>query len=179
MGHLEIVGYIAAILIVVYIVWQNANKEKEEDREREKGLKYSYKYPRLAMTVDAIVVSDKDNRTMILLIQRKFDPFQGFWALPGGFVGMEETLLQACSRELFEETGLKNITLKQFFTFDAIGRDPRHRTVTTVFYGKIGNIAPVFGGDDANQAEWFPVNSLPEMAFDHAEIVRKFAKEKL
>ena len=179
MEHLEIVGYIAAILIVVYVVWQNADKERELERERAKNLKYSYKYPRLAMTVDAIVVSEKDSRIMILLIQRKFDPFQGFWALPGGFVGMEETLLQACSRELSEETGLKNIVLKQFFTFDAIARDPRHRTVTTVFYSKINDIPPVFGGDDASGAEWFPVNSLPEMAFDHAEIVRKFVKEKL
>ena len=116
---------------------------------------------------------------MILLIQRKFDPFQGFWALPGGFVGMEETLLQACNRELLEETGLKNVALKQFFTFDAIGRDPRHRTVTTVFYVKVLGIVQVQGSDDADIAEWFPLDALPEMAFDHNEIVRKFIKEKL
>jgi len=179
MGHLEIVGYIVAIIIVIYIVWRNAEKEKKEDKDRELGLKYSYKYPRLAMTVDAIVVTEKEGQELILLIQRKFDPFQGFWALPGGFVGMEETLLQACSRELLEETGLKNVALKQFFTFDAIGRDPRHRTVTTVFYGKIRGNARVLGGDDAAIAEWFPLDSLPEMAFDHNEIVRKFVKEKL
>jgi len=177
MGHLEIVGYIAAIIIVIYIVWRNAEKEKKEDKDRELGLKYSYKYPRLAMTVDAIVVAEKEGQEMILLIQRKFDPFQGFWALPGGFVGMEETLLQACNRELQEETGLKNVALKQFFTFDAIGRDPRHRTVTTVFYGKIRGNTQVLGGDDAAIAEWFPLNSLPEMAFDHSEIVHKFIKE--
>ena len=116
---------------------------------------------------------------MILLIQRKFDPFQGFWALPGGFVGMEETLIQACSRELLEETGLKEVALKQFFTFDAIGRDPRHRTVTTVFYGKVRGNSQVLGGDDAAMAEWFPLDSLPDMAFDHNDIVRKFIKEKL
>jgi len=178
MGHLEIIGYIAAIIIVVYIVWRNGEKEKKENIAREMELKYSYKYPRLAMTVDAIVLSEKENREMILLIQRKFDPFQGFWALPGGFVGMEETLLQACSRELFEETGLKNVALKQFFTFDAIGRDPRHRTVTTVFYGKVQGIVRVTGGDDAAIAEWFPLDSLPEMAFDHSEIIQKFVKEK-
>ena len=179
MGHLEIVGYIAAIIIVIYIVWRNAEKVKNEDKERELGLKYSYKYPRLAMTVDAIVVTEKEDREMILLIQRKFDPFQGFWALPGGFVGMEETLLQACNRELLEETGLKNVALKQFFTFDAIGRDPRHRTVTTVFYVKVLGIVQVQGSDDADIAEWFPLDALPEMAFDHNEIVRKFIKEKL
>jgi len=179
MGHLEIVGYIAAILIVIYIVWRNGEKERAEDKEKGEVLKYSYPYPRLAMTVDAILLAYKDKQAMILLVQRKFDPFVGFWALPGGFVGMEETLLQACSRELFEETGLKNITLTQFFTFDAIGRDPRHRTVTTVFYGKVDQMLPVFGGDDAAMAEWFPINALPEMAFDHHEIIHKFNTEKL
>ncbi len=179
MGHLEILGYLAAILIVIYIVWQNSIREKAEDKERGGYLKYSYTYPRLAMTVDTIIVSSKDNRKMILLIQRKFDPFQNFWALPGGFVGMEETLQQAAVRELYEETGLRNIRLNQFFTFDAIGRDPRHRTVTTVFCGNIDIPMPVTGGDDANHADWFPIDSLPEMAFDHAQIIRKFEKEML
>ncbi len=179
MGHLEIVGYIAAILFVVFIVWRNANKEREEKKAKEEVLKYSYKYPRMAMTVDAILVAGEGNPKMVLLIQRKFDPFQGFWALPGGFVGMEETLKSACNRELFEETGLTNITLKQFYTFDAIGRDPRHRTLTTVFYGYGDQKVTVTGGDDAAQAKWFPINVLPDMAFDHAEIIRKFEREKL
>ena len=177
MGHLEIVGYIAAILFVVYIVWRNAEKEKKE--EKEKALKYSYKYPRLAMTVDAILIAEKCDPKKVLLVQRKFDPFQGLWALPGGFVGMDETLKKACGRELYEETGLTNITLNQFFTFDAIGRDPRHRTVTTVFYALCQNTIPVVGGDDAMQAQWYSIEELPEMAFDHADIIRKFIKEKL
>lgn len=179
MGHLEIVGYIVAILIVVYIVWRNAEKEKMENKDRELEFKYSYQYPRLAMTVDAIVVTENGGPQMILLIQRKFDPYQGFWALPGGFVGMEETLVQACNRELLEETGLKNVALKQFFTFDAIARDPRHRTVSTVFFGSVREMAPVLGGDDAAIAKWFPLDSLPDMAFDHGEIIHKFVKEKL
>ena len=104
-------------------------------------LKYCYKYPRLAMTVDAIVVAANFGQPMILLIQRKFEPFKGMWALPGGFVGTEETLKEACVRELFEETGIQGVELRQFYTFDALDRDPRHRTVSTVFYGRVNQAA--------------------------------------
>ena len=179
MGHLQIVGYLVAILIVVFIVWQNLNKERLEKKKKEDELKYSYKYPRLAMTVDAIVLAGKIDQKKVLLIQRKFDPFMGFWALPGGFVGMDETLKAACSRELFEETGIKNIPLKQFYTFDAITRDPRHRTVTTVFYGEVDEAITVQEGDDALEAKWFEITDLPEVAFDHGDIIRKFIREKL
>ena len=146
---------------------------------KNKDLKYCYKYPRAAMTVDAIVVADNFSMDMILLIQRKNEPFEGKWALPGGFVDMEETLSEACHRELFEETGIKEVKLNQFYTFDAIDRDPRHRTFTTVFEGRIQETLPVIAGDDADKADWFPIISLPEMAFDHAEIIHKFVKEKL
>ncbi len=146
---------------------------------KDQNLKYCYEYPRPAMTVDAIIVAQKFSQDMVLLIQRKFNPFEGLWALPGGFVGMEETLKEACQRELDEETGLKDIAINQFFTFDAINRDPRHRTISTVFYGIIGETKNVMGGDDAEKAGWFPINSLPEMAFDHAEIIGKFIHEKL
>lgn len=142
-------------------------------------LKYCYKYPRLAITVDAILVAENFSQTMILLIQRKHGPFEGVWALPGGFVEMEETLKFACQRELFEETGIKGVDLNQFYTFDAVNRDPRYRTITTVFYGRIQETVDVAGGDDAAKADWFPIISLPPMAFDHAEIVHKFIKEKL
>jgi 8-oxo-dGTP diphosphatase len=142
-------------------------------------LKYCYKYPRLAITVDAIIVAESFSQDMILLIQRKFKPFEGVWALPGGFVGMDETLQDACQRELREETGISDVALHQFHTFDAIDRDPRQRTVTTVFYGRIRETLEVTGGDDARKADWFPIISLPEMAFDHAEIIGKFIREKL
>ena len=92
---------------------------------------------------------------------------------------MEETLKFACQRELFEETGIKDVELNQFFTFDAVDRDPRHRTISTVFYGRVQETLDVKGGDDAAKADWFPIISLPPMAFDHAEIVHKFIKEKL
>jgi 8-oxo-dGTP diphosphatase len=142
------------------------------------NLEFCYKYPRAALTVDAIVVAGNHCQDLVLLIQRKYEPFAGKWALPGGFIEMDETLAVACQRELFEETGLKDIVLHQFFTFDAVNRDPRHRTITTVFHGRIREPLPVTGGDDAAYARWFPIISLPEMAFDHAEIIRKFVKEK-
>jgi 8-oxo-dGTP diphosphatase len=146
---------------------------------KDQDLKYCYKYPRAALTVDAIVVARNFSQDMILLIKRKFEPFIGKWALPGGFVGLEETLFQACQRELSEETGLTGIELNQFYTFDALDRDPRHRTISTVFHGSIPAPVEVSGGDDAEKAEWFPIISIPEMAFDHADIIRKFVKEKL
>lgn len=145
----------------------------------KEDLKYCYKYPRLGMTVDAIIVAANFGQIMILLIQRKFEPFKGMWALPGGFVGMEETLKEACARELFEETGIHEVELQQFYTFDALDRDPRHRTVSTVFYGRVNQPLDVIGSDDANQADWFPITSLPEMAFDHLDIIRKFVKNWL
>ena len=116
---------------------------------------------------------------MILLILRKADPYKGKWALPGGFAEIDETLENACKRELEEETGLINIDLKQFYTFDAIDRDPRERVISTVFHGRILNAVPVIGSDDALEAKWFPINSLPEMAFDHNDIIKKFIREKL
>lgn len=142
-------------------------------------MEYSYKYPRPALTVDAIVVSERNSEMVVLLIQRKFPPFEGKWALPGGFVNMDETLLEACGRELLEETGLDNIELKQFFTFDAIDRDPRHRTISVVFSAWLQEPLHVVGGDDAARAEWFPIISLPDMAFDHYEIINKYLKERL
>lgn len=142
-------------------------------------LKYCYKYPRLAHTVDAIVVSENFSQTMVLLIQRKNPPYQGKWALPGGFIDPHELMMDAAKRELFEETGLTGIELKQFYTFDEVNRDPRHRTISTVFYGRIQEVVEVRGGDDASRADWFPILSLPEMAFDHNEILRKYIREQM
>jgi 8-oxo-dGTP diphosphatase len=140
---------------------------------------YTYEYPRPAVTVDAIIVSERKSEMVVLLIMRKFSPFEGKWALPGGFVNIDETLLEACKRELFEETGLEIFSLKQFYTFDAVSRDPRHRTISVIFNGWINEPVQLTGGDDAMKADWFPIISLPEMAFDHAEIIAKFVREKL
>lgn len=135
---------------------------------------YTYKYPRAALTTDAIVIVTKENTTFVLLIQRGHEPFKGKWALPGGFIEMDETLEQACIRELKEETGLEVQQMKQFKTFDAIDRDPRHRTISVVHSVQLSEKQSVKGGDDAVHAEWFPIDNLPELGFDHEQILGEF-----
>ncbi|MGC9352656.1 MAG: NUDIX domain-containing protein [Mariniphaga sp.] len=137
---------------------------------------YSYKYPRPALTVDALVYVEENGTFSVLLIQRGIEPFKGKWALPGGFVNMYELLETACKRELEEETGLKVDKMTQFKSFDAIDRDPRHRTISVVFSAQLPEKAEVKGNDDADNAKWFPINDLPEMAFDHRKILEEFFK---
>ena len=113
------------------------------------------------------------------MIQRKFPPYQGEWAFPGGFVEMEETLEEAVVRELEEETGLKGIDLSQLKAFSSVHRDPRARVISIVFYGFAEeNLSEAKGGDDARQARWFPLDEMPELAFDHSDIL-KTALEKI
>ncbi|WP_297095849.1 NUDIX hydrolase [uncultured Draconibacterium sp.] len=136
---------------------------------------YSYKYPRAALTVDAIVFV-KSEIASVLLIERGREPFKNKWALPGGFVDMDETLEKACIRELEEETGLHVKKMQQFRTYDAIDRDPRHRTISVVYSVELEEVKPVKGSDDAAQAKWFPIDELPELAFDHSDILYDFFK---
>jgi 8-oxo-dGTP diphosphatase len=136
---------------------------------------YSYEYPRPAVTVDCVVfgldASDADLR--VLLIQRDLDPFQGRWAIPGGFVQMDESLEDAARRELNEETGLKGIFLEQLFTFGDPGRDPRGRVIDVAHYALVNlNEHSVKADSDARSAAWFSVNDVPPLAFDHDEILR-------
>ncbi len=142
-------------------------------------MEYCYKYPRPALTVDAIVIARKavsglQSPVSVLLIQRKNDPYKGKWALPGGFVDVHETLKEAAARELKEETGVEGIDLEQFRVFDAPDRDPRERTISVVHYGFTDKILPVKGSDDAQDARWFPLDALPELAFDHGEVISRF-----
>lgn len=135
---------------------------------------YSYKYPRPAVTVDALVYTKENGLLSVLLIQRGTEPFKGKWALPGGFADIDELLETACKRELFEETGVRAEKMKQFKTFDAIDRDPRHRTVSVVFSAELSHKVSAKGGDDAAAAKWFNTGNLPEMAFDHMKILKEF-----
>jgi len=135
---------------------------------------YTYKYPRAALTVDAIVFVKQGDTALVLLIERGREPFKNKWALPGGFIEMDETLETACKRELLEETGLNVEQMTQFKTYDAIDRDPRHRTISVVYFTELNEIQQVEGSDDASQAEWFPVSDLPELAFDHKQILEEF-----
>jgi len=135
---------------------------------------YTYNYPRAALTVDAIVFAKQGGSASVLLIERGREPFKNKWALPGGFIEMDETLETACKRELYEETGLKVEKMTQFKTYDAIDRDPRHRTISVIYFAELNEIQQVKGGDDASRAEWFSVSELPELAFDHKQILKEF-----
>ncbi len=137
-------------------------------------MKYSYKYPRPALTVDCVVIGlDLHEKCLkILLIQRKLPPFKNKWALPGGFMTMEETLEEAASRELQEETGLKDIYMEQLAAYSQPKRDPRDRVVTVAFVAlvKMNHLKPV-GGTDASDAAWFTLHNCPALAFDHQQIL--------
>lgn len=135
-------------------------------------MSYTYEYPRPMVTVDAVVFRQNENKPEVILIQRKNYPYEGMWALPGGFVDMDETVEEAVVRELEEETGLSNVELKQLHTFSAIGRDPRGRNISVNFYGIIEmKNSSVKAGDDAGDARWFSLENLPKLAFDHNVVV--------
>jgi len=134
---------------------------------------YSYQYPRPALTVDCVIFGYDSKKLDILLIKRGIEPFKGQWALPGGFVRMEESAEEAAIRELREETGLLNVYMEQLYTFSQPERDPRGRTVSVAFFALINknDFLKPQGGDDASEAEWFNIKELPNLAFDHKEII--------
>jgi len=134
--------------------------------------KYIYDWPRPMVTVDAVVFAFFKGKTKVLLIKRGNEPFKGKWALPGGFVGIEEELEAAAERELAEETGLVDVPLEQMHTFGRCGRDPRGRQVTIAFTGIAREgLDTIKAGDDAAGVRWFDIEKLPKyMAFDHNEI---------
>ena len=131
---------------------------------------YTYKYPRPAVTADCVVIT-KEAEPKVLLIQRGADPYKGCWAFPGGFMNMDETTEQCAIRELEEETGLKVTTIQQIGAYSKVDRDPRGRTITVAYLAIIDKPAQVTGQDDAAKAEWFPLSALPELAFDHVDIM--------
>jgi 8-oxo-dGTP diphosphatase len=145
----------------------------------QKG-KYVYDWPRPMVTVDAAVFAVTDAGIKLLLINRGHEPFKGQWAIPGGFIGIDEELDDAMARELAEETGLTGVNLEQMHTFGKPGRDPRGRQITVCYMGIIREgLDHIKAGDDAAKAQWFDINSLPpNMAFDHDEVAR-FAISRL
>jgi 8-oxo-dGTP diphosphatase len=133
---------------------------------------YSYKYPHPAVTVDCVVFGLDEGDLKVLLIQRDLEPFAGTWALPGGFVKMEEDVEQAARRELVEETGVSNLYLEQLAAFGAPKRDPRERVITVAYFAIVKLLDHKVEADtDARNAAWFPVDELPALAFDHHDIL--------
>ena len=133
--------------------------------------KYSYKYPRPAVTTDCVIFGFDNDGLSVLLVQRGIEPYKGHWAFPGGFLNMEEDAETGALRELKEETGLHAERIVQFGTFTQVDRDPRGRVITIAYYALVKK-AGVKGGDDAADAQWFPLNTLPPLAFDHDRILR-------
>ncbi len=131
---------------------------------------YTYQFPRPALTADIVIFGFDGSQLKVLLIQRNLDPFSGSWALPGGFLHEDETLEACAMRELYEETHFTPAFLDQFRTYSAIDRDPRGRVVTVAYMGLMP-IAEVRGGTDASDAQWFSLSQLPELAFDHKDIL--------
>ena len=140
---------------------------------------HQYEFARPALTVDIVVFALDAEDLQVMLIERDLEPFEGSWALPGGFVHVDETLDVAARRELAEETGLKDIFLEQLYSFGALDRDPRERVVTVAYYALVNLEGhEVQAATDARSAAWFSVNDLPDLAFDHAAILH-MAHERL
>lgn len=136
--------------------------------------RYVYEWPRPMVTVDAAVFAFFDGQPKLLLIQRKNEPYRDCWALPGGFVEMDEDLPEAAARELAEETGLTNVPLEQLRAFGRPGRDPRGRTITVVYFGIAERDRDrIRAADDAAHVQWCGIDNLPAMAFDHDEIAHQ------
>jgi 8-oxo-dGTP diphosphatase len=140
---------------------------------------HSYKYARPALTVDCVVFGLDNKDLKVLVIQRDLPPFEGQWALPGGFVHVDESLDDAALRELNEETGLKKVFLEQLYTVGDLGRDPRERVVTVAYYALVRLMDhKVKAATDARQALWFAIDDVPQLAFDHQKIMT-MAHERL
>lgn len=133
-------------------------------------MSYTYKYPRPAVTTDCVVFT-KEKEPKVLLIQRGNEPYKGCWAFPGGFMNMEETAEECAVRELKEETGLTVNRIRQIGAYSKVDRDPRGRTVSIAYLAIVDAPTAVSGMDDAAKAAWFPLSSLPDLAFDHQDIL--------
>lgn len=134
--------------------------------------KYHYKYPHPSVTTDCVIFGFDGAKINVLLVERGINPYKGRWAFPGGFMRMDESALQGAKRELYEETGLKDAYIHQFHAFSDPQRDPRERVITIAYYALV-RISEVKAGDDAAKAQWFPLDKVPSLAFDHDQILRE------
>ncbi len=135
-------------------------------------MSYSYDYPHPAVTTDIVIFTIRQDQLKVLLIKRARPPFQGEWALPGGFVNLDESLEEGARRELEEETGVSGVYLEQLYTFGRPDRDPRERVITVAYYALIPtDTVEIRAASDAEGVSWFSLRELPELAFDHKEIL--------
>ena len=133
--------------------------------------KYCYKYPHPAVTTDCVIFGFDGQSLKVLLVERGIEPYKGRWAFPGGFLNPDERAEEGARRELNEETGLEGAFIEQFHTYTEPNRDPRERVITIAYFALV-RIQEVHGGDDAAEAQWFPIEEVPQLAFDHDRILR-------
>ena len=136
----------------------------------EDGL-YAYQYPRSSVTADAVLFAEKEGQMYVLLIQRGNDPYKGYWAFPGGFLNMDETVARCAERELEEETGIVLTGMQLSGIYSDVERDPRGRVITAA-YTAMTTMPEAIAADDAAAAKWWPINALPKLAFDHKTILK-------
>ncbi|RIK51269.1 MAG: NUDIX hydrolase [Chloroflexi bacterium] len=154
----------------------------QSELSRPPRASYSYDYPRPSVTVDIILFTFHEDRLKVLLIRRSHAPFADRWALPGGFVNIDEDLEEAARRELNEETNVSDVYLEQLYTFGDPDRDPRGRVITVAYFALLSNDQvnqlQIRGASDAGEAAWWDIYALPELAFDHARILH-YAVQRL
>ncbi len=138
---------------------------------------FAYRYPRASVTADSVLFAERDGLTFVLLIQRGNEPYKGYWAFPGGFLNMNETVNRCAERELEEETGIVLSGMQLVGIYSDVERDPRGRVITAA-YAAITTMPEPKAADDAADAQWWPLNELPKLAFDH-EIILKDAMKLL
>ena len=131
---------------------------------------YAYRWPRASVTADAVLFAERDGQTFVLLIQRGNGPYKGYWAFPGGFLNMDETVDRCAERELEEETGIVLTGMQLVGIYSDVERDPRGRVITAA-YAAMTTMPEAVASDDAAAAKWWPLNALPKLAFDHDKIL--------
>lgn len=127
------------------------------------------------VTTDCLTLklSDDNTKLLLALIERGNEPFKGMWALPGGFLEMDETGEHGAKREIFEEIGVHLSFILPSYVVDTVNRDPRGRILSLIYYSIVSTKTNIFAGDDAKKANWFDLNSLPQLACDHHQIIVK------